>query len=172
MFSGRSLQSVATLLIYACQRIGRANGLDYLFALERFHFPGAGGGVFWQISTIGGGAFGICMPACREGERSERFVFCACDVPFSLTAGQCFRAISTIGAGAFGVLCMSAGRESIAALLVYACQRVRRASGLKFFFALTPLKFPGPGGGIYDGSLLSPEALLVCSCQQVGKANG
>ena len=111
MLSGLSLQSVATLLVYACQRIGRANGLNYLFALGWFHFPEAGGGVFREISAIGGGAFGICMPACREGDRTERFVYCACAVPFSLTAGQCFRGISTIGSGAFGIICMSASRE-------------------------------------------------------------
>ena len=68
MFFGRSLQSAAAPLVYACQRVGRAHVLNL-------------------------------------------FVFCACTVPFSLTAGPCFRGISTIRSGAFGILCMSAGRE-------------------------------------------------------------
>ena len=70
VFSGRSLQSVATLSVYARQHIGRANGLNYLFALARFHFAGAGGGVFRQIFTIGGGAFSNIMHVSGSGGRA------------------------------------------------------------------------------------------------------
>ena len=72
MFSSRSLQSAAALLVYACQRVGRASGLN-LSCFAPFHFHGAGGSVFRQISTIGGGAFStLCMPAGPEGQLGER----------------------------------------------------------------------------------------------------
>ena len=64
-----------------------------------------------------------------------------------------------------------AGGFLVAALLVYACQRVQRASGLNFVFAHVPLKFPGPGGGVYDGSLPSTEMLSVYSCHLFERAN-
>ena len=68
VFYGRSLQSVAALLVYARQRVGRVSGLNIFFALLPFYFPGPEGGVFRQISTIGGGAFSmLCMPAGKEG---------------------------------------------------------------------------------------------------------
>ena len=62
--------------------------------------------------VFSGGVFGTCMPACREGWRTE----------------LCFRACA--------------------------------------------VKFPGPEGGVFYGSLPSAAALLVYACQRVGKANG
>ena len=80
MFSSISLQSAAALLVYACQPVGRASGLNHS-SFAPFHFHGAGGGVFRQISTIDGGAFSmLCMPAGREGELGERFFRFRCSI--------------------------------------------------------------------------------------------
>ena len=88
MFSGIFLQSAAALLVNACQRVRRARGLNYFFALARFHFPGAGAGVFRQISTIGGDAFSvICMSVGPEGELRERF-FCGSVVQLFRSGGS------------------------------------------------------------------------------------
>ena len=82
MFSGRPLQSAAAFLVYACQCVGRASGLNYFFVSAGFHFPGAGD-VFRWISTIGGGALKILcsMSAGQEGELGEQ-LFCASVVRF------------------------------------------------------------------------------------------
>ena len=82
MFSGRSLQSVTALLVYACQRIGRESGLNVFFALAPFYLPAAVGGVFRQISTIGCGSFSILfMSVSREGELGElRFLSFSCSI--------------------------------------------------------------------------------------------
>ena len=72
---GGTLPSATALLVCACQRVGRV----------RTRRSG-----FRWISTLGGGAFGICKPACREGEHTDHFVF-ACAFQFSLTGGRCFR---------------------------------------------------------------------------------
>ena len=107
VFSGRSLPSVSTLLVYGCQSIGRANGLNCLFALALFHFSGAGGGVFRPISTIGGCAFSIlCLSAGREGELGELcFLRFSCSI-FSEwgrggARGSGFRWTPTLGGGGF-----------------------------------------------------------------------
>ena len=86
---GGLLPSAATLLVYSYQRVGRANGVNFLFALPLLNFPGPGVGVFRKISTIGGGAFRICMPACREGEQIEH-CFCVSAVQFSGREGGVF----------------------------------------------------------------------------------
>ena len=52
--------------------------MKLFFALQLFDFFGVGGGKrsgFRWISTLGGGAFGICMPACRKGEHTEPLFF-------------------------------------------------------------------------------------------------
>ena len=238
--------------MYACQRVGRASGLIYFFCVCGLLFSRSRGDVFWQISTIGGGALSrLCMSASREGELGESF-FCAsvvrffsewggkggagfggsllsaaallvyacklcrlermsvlsfylftCAFKFSLTRGRCFRGICTIGGGASGGFIplrwegkraapfpfalpplkfhglgerggagLGGSLPSAAALSVYACQRVGRASGLNFIFALAPLNFLGPSGGVFDGSLSSAGALLIYLCQRVGRANG
>ena len=158
-FDGYS-PSAAVFSVYACQGVGRANGVNVvLSALPLLNFLGPGGGIFWQISTTGGGAFGIlCMSASQEGELGEPFCFCA-------TVARLVWSGWARGAGFGGSL------PSAATLLVYACQRVRRGSGLNFVFALAPSNFPGPGGGVYDQSLPSAKALLVYSCQRILRAN-
>ena len=131
----------------------------FSFALLPMNFYGAGGGRgsgFWWISTLGGGAFGICRPACREGEHFDHFVF-ACAFQFSLTGGRCFREISTFGGATFGGFILL-GREG------------KRAA--QFSFALPPLKFHGSGGrGGADsgGSTLSAAVLLIYASQRVGR---
>ena len=74
--------------------------------------------------------FGVCMPACREGERTEFFFF-ACAFQISLTGERYFQGIFTIGGGAFGGF-MPAGWEG------------KRA--VPFSFALPRLNFHGVGG--------------------------
>ena len=61
-------------------------GKYFLFAVPPLIVPAPGGDIFWQISTIGGGAFGGYMPTCREGERAE-LLFFACAFPFSRSGG-------------------------------------------------------------------------------------
>ena len=91
-------------------REGR-RGTQFSFALPPLNFDGTGGregsGFRW-IATFGGGESGMCMPACREGERTK-LCFCAYAVQLSRTGGRLFREISTIDGGAFGGL-MRAGR--------------------------------------------------------------
>ena len=87
---GISPPSVAALVVYACQRVGRVNGVNICFALPLLNFPGPGGDVFWKISTIGGGAFVICIPACRESERTEPFSFALAPFNFHGEEGRCF----------------------------------------------------------------------------------
>ena len=149
------------LLVYACQRIKRANGLNYLVALAPFHFPGTGGAVFRPISTIGDGAFGICMPADRESKRGEPF-FCASVVRRFRSGGEggaresVFQWNSTLGDGAFGIYMPACRQGEYAELL---------------FFVLAPLNVSGPGGGVCGESLQSATALLVGICQQDGRGS-
>ena len=193
-----SLLSAAALLVYVCQRVGRVNGENFYFALPLFNFPGSGSGVFLQISTIGGGAFGICMPACREGERTEPFFFALAPFHFPGAGAGVFRQISTINGGAFCMLCMPAGRKGelgdrfFSASVVQfslsgggegerisvdryprrrpfgtcmpACREGKRTELL--FFVLAPFNFPGPGGGVFGGSLQSAAAPLVDTFQR------
>ena len=44
--SGGSLPSADALLACACQRLGRASGLNFVFVLASFNFPGPGDCVF------------------------------------------------------------------------------------------------------------------------------
>ena len=44
-------------------------------AIELSRNGGKRGSGFWWISTLGGETFGICLPACREGVRTELSVF-------------------------------------------------------------------------------------------------
>ena len=98
------------------------------------------------------------MSASLEGELGEQCFF----------ALQLFDWFGVSGRGGAG---FGGSLPSAAALLVYACQRVRRGSGLNFVFALAPSSFPGPGGVVYDGSLPSAGALLVYLYQRVGRVN-
>ena len=45
----------------------------------------------WWIATLGDGAFGMCMPVYRKGERGKR-IFFAPAVKFSWTGGRFFLA--------------------------------------------------------------------------------
>ena len=127
------------------------------------NFHGAGGARgsgFRVIATLGGGAFGICMPACREGEHTEPF-FCACAVQLFRTGRRYFRGISTVGGGTFDGY-MSVEREGKRTAL--------------FPFAFPPKNFHGAGwklGAGFSGSLPSAAAaaaaLFVYGCQRVGR---
>ena len=66
---GGSLPSAAALLVYACQRVGRGSGLNFAFSL--LIFLGLRGGVLRRSSPNGGAAFGIFMPASREGKQDD-----------------------------------------------------------------------------------------------------
>ena len=98
------------------------------------------------------------MPAGREGKRAEAFFFAI--PPLNFNGARARR-----GAGFGGSL------PSAAALLVYACQRVGRANGLNFFFALAPFNYPVPGGGVFGGSLQLAAAVLVETCQRDGRGS-
>ena len=74
-----------------------------------------GSGFRW-ISTLGHCALGMCMPACREGERTE-LCFCACAAQFS-----------RIRAGVFG-----GSLPLAAALSVATCQREGRGGAMLRF---------------------------------------
>ena len=115
-------------------------------------FPG-------DLYNFDGGASGGYLPAGREGKRAEPFCFALSPLNFHGAGGQ--------GGKGFG-----GSLPSAAALSVYACQRVVRASGLNFVFALAPLDFPGAGSGVFGRSPPSVAVLLVCSFQRVGRANG
>ena len=68
--------------MYVCQRVGRASGQIFFVVLAESFFPGAGGGCFRGISTIGGGAFNILgMSAGRRASWVNVF-FCASVVRF------------------------------------------------------------------------------------------
>ena len=74
--------------------------MDFCFLrLRRSIFPNRGAVFFLQITAIGGGAFGVCMPACREGKRPEILFAVA---PFHFPGAGC---------AVFNILCMPAGRE-------------------------------------------------------------
>ena len=98
------------------------------------------------------------MPAGWEGKRAELFCFALPPLHF-------------YGAGGRGGKGFGGSLPSGAAFLVYAFQRVGRASGLNFIFTLAPLNFPGMGGDIFGGSLPSTVVLLVYACQRVGRAD-
>ena len=116
LFSGRSLQSTMALLVYSCQRVRIANGVNLLFALQLFEFFGVGarGSVFRWNSTLGDGVFGIYMPACWKGENAELLFFV-------LTPSN----VSGPGGGVFGESLRSA-----TALLTDICQQGGRGSAL------------------------------------------
>ena len=124
---GGSLPSAAALLIYACQRVGRASVLIFFFSAYAVQFSRTGGPCFRGISTIGGGAFGRYMPAGREGERAALISFAFLPLNFHGAGGR--------GGAGFG------GSLPSAALLIYACQRVGRASVLIFFFSAYAVQF-------------------------------
>ena len=86
-------------------REGKRGGFLF-FALPLLNFLGPGG-VFFRADLYNRrrGAFGICIPAYREGERTE-LLFGACAVSFS-RSGEVFS--STDAGGAFG-MCMPARR--------------------------------------------------------------
>ena len=101
------------------------------------------------------------MPACREGERTERlFLVVLGPFLFSRTGGRCFGGISLNASEAFGGY-MPAGREG------------KRAA--PFYIALPPLNFHeagGQGGAGFGGSLHSTAALFVYSyklCREDGR---
>ena len=93
---GESLPSAAALLVYVCQRVERANGVNVFSTLPLLSFPGPEGDGFWQIFTIGGGAFGVCMPACREGERTELLFLCLRRSIFPAWGGVFQKSLQTI----------------------------------------------------------------------------
>ena len=75
VFFWQILQPAAALLVYACQRVGRASGLNLDFCVCAIPFSRSEGQCFRVISTIGGGAVGGYMPAGREGKRAAPFSF-------------------------------------------------------------------------------------------------
>ena len=156
---GGSLSSAAMLLMYPCQRDGRASVLNFYFCAGAVQFSLTGGRYFRGICTLGGGAFRGYMPAEQEGKGTE---------PFSFALSP----LNVHGARGRGGMGFGGSLPSAAALSMYACQRVGRASGLNFVFALAPLELPGRGGGVFGGTPPSAAAFLVYSFQRVGRANG
>ena len=75
---------------------------------------------FRGISTIGGGGFGVYMPAGQEGRRDAPFSFALLPLNFHGAGGQG-------GSGYGGSL------QSAAALLVCVYQRIGRENGVFFF---------------------------------------
>ena len=150
---------LAALLVYACQRVGRANKLNLLFFVRApFNFPGPGARCFQVISTIRGGAFSGYMQTGRDRKRDVQFSFALPALNFDGEGGRG-------GAGFGGSL------PSAEAFLVCECQRVEKGSRLKFGFELAPSNFPGPGGGVFRGSLQSTAALLVDVCRWDRRGN-
>ena len=131
---GGFLRSAEALLVYACQRVGRTSILIFIFRLRISVFLNRGW-CFRAISTIGGGAFGGFMPLGRKGKRAAPFSFVLPPVRFH---GSGRRG----GAGFVGSIL------STAALLVYACQRVGRASLLNFCFLLCLRRSIFPNRGV------------------------
>ena len=63
MFSGRSLQLAAVLLIdYACQRVGRESWVDVFLRFRVFQ-PLGGGGCNKYVPVLGGDGTKIAPPA-------------------------------------------------------------------------------------------------------------
>ena len=90
-----------------CERDGRVGAMHRLFvfyasALGFSRSAGVRGSGFQWIATVSSGAFGVCMPVGREGERGEYFLFAAPPFIFPGPGGGIFWQISTIGGGAFG----------------------------------------------------------------------
>ena len=98
MFSGRSLQSAAALLVYACQRVGRASVLNFLFFADRE-------AVFWGDLYSRRRRY---MPAGQEGMRAEPFYFAL--LPWNFH-----------GAGGRGGKGLDESLPSAAEFLVYTC---------------------------------------------------
>ena len=156
---------------------GREEKLAEPFSFAFLRSVGTSRSGFRWLCTLDGGAFGTCMPACREDERTE-LLFLRLRISISpdrraLVSGDLYNWrrrfwwIHASGAGGearcavfsftFAVEFLRSERArgskfdgslpSAAALLVYAYQRVGRANGVKLFFALPLLNFPGPGSG-------------------------
>ena len=142
-FDGYS-PSAAVFSVYACQGVGRANGVNVvLSALPLLNFLGPGGGIFWQISTTGGGAFGIiCMSASREGELGEPFFFCA-------TVARLVWSGWARGAGFGGSL------HSTAALFVYSYKLYREDGRTEFVFIRLRISVFPDQGAVFSGDLYS-----------------
>ena len=102
---GGSLPSVAALLVYACQRVGRASVLNIILLACAYQFSPTGGLCFRGFCTIDGGAFVGFMPLGQEGKRAEPFSFA---LPWLKGSGVWW--IATLGGGALG-MCIPAWRE-------------------------------------------------------------
>ena len=79
-------------------------------AVELSQSGGAKGSGFRWISTLGGCAFGMCMPACREGERGLNFVFALAPLIFFGTGGGVFYGSLQSAAALLGDTCQRDGR--------------------------------------------------------------
>ena len=111
---------------------GRAGRTFFLASVVRyFRSGGATRSGFRWIPTLGGGAFGIRMSACRKGKHTEvLFLLAPYDFPRP-GGGRFFRGVSTISGGTFSGY-MPEGREGKLAE--------------PFSFALSPLIFHGAWG--------------------------
>ena len=85
---GGSLRSAAALLVYACQRVGRASVLNLFFCAYAVPFSLTAGRFFRGIFTIDEGAFGGYMPAGQEGKRAEPFFFSLSPLNFHGAGGR------------------------------------------------------------------------------------
>ena len=115
-----SLQSAAALWwIHAIGTGGEARCavLFCAFVVQLLRGGGARENGFWCIVTVGGGAFGICMPACREGDYTELLFFVL--APFNFPGPA---------SGIFG-----GSVQSAAVLLVDICERDRRGGTMNRF---------------------------------------
>ena len=130
------------------QRDGRGSVLHRCLCASAVEFSRSGGGEKGQVSVER-------HPRRIHARGTGGEPCCASADEFSRTGGRCFLAdILQIGGGA----------------LVYACQRVGRASGLnRLFLRLRRSIFPKRKGGDYGRSLQSAAALLVDTCQRDGR---
>ena len=154
---GGSLPSAAALLVYACQRVGRANGVNFCSLRSRFS-------IFTDRGTVFSGDLYNQRRRLWWIHASGTADEARCTVFFALLPLYFHEAGGRGGAGSGGSL------PSATALWVYACQRVTRVSVLNLlFFVLAPFDFLGPGGGVFGGSLQSAAALLLDICQRDGR---
>ena len=75
---------------YACQRIGRASGLIFVFTACAIPFSRSGERCFRVISTVCVCAIGGYMPAGRQGKRTAPFSFALPPLNY-YGAGRCER---------------------------------------------------------------------------------
>ena len=138
IFSGRSLQPAASLLVcYACQRVGRATWVNVFFRYRCSISPGQGRG---ELADFGGS-----LPSADTCQQDWRG--CALNRVFVSSAVKFSRGGGARGKGFWWIASLRVGA------LVYACQRVGRASVLIFFFLCLRRSIFSDRGAVFLGDL-------------------